>query len=672
MNFQKKQKIAFLAMLLFLISTILIATKTNRSFSKPTGDMKLAATSTPLVYVNPPNITKSVGETFTIDVVVADVADLYGIDIQFKWDPSILEYVSHTTKIPVDTYPDGILYEPGIFVVDNTDPTAGTYQISYACMDPAPVFDGTGIVFNMTFNVIKEGGCTLEFPKNEWGVPLTQLSSSAGTPMIHTVQDGVFETVGIPEASFTWQPQIGVVGKSTCFNASESNTPSGTIVAYYWDFADLNATVSTNAEITHAYNASGLYSVSLIVENDAGVNSSKTVKQVTIVESRNIKIISVSPSTDKTIINSTIMANITVTNNGYTNENFILAAYYNTSATEWTMIATTNVTNLKFGSTKEYSFIWDTTGVEAEKYYVIKANATLVPYEDEADNTKISEPLLITSKIIHDLAVESIMMQASHGGDEFPVPVILGESALFTIGIKNNGTVPVQSYSVVVYSNGTSLNDWPITDALGTGATKTLTYTYESEDISQRGLYNITVQVIISTGDNYTQNNQIRQMMRVIETPILNITYTPETLIMNQTIVLNASDSVHGDPNGQITSYYWKIFAPGQELEEIPQYESAESEISVSYKFMEEGNWTIVLRVKDNYGITYSGTRTLTRTPYRLEEKICVTVEGDGENGEDGGGIPPEYIAIIIVVVVAAIVAFVLVRRRRSGLTPKE
>jgi PKD repeat protein len=671
MNFQKKQKITILTMLLFLTSTILIATKTNRSFSKPTG-MKLAATSTPLVYVNPPNITKSVGEAFTIDVVIADVTDLYAIDIQFKWDPSILEYVNHTLKIPVDTYADGILSEPGMFIKDEADGTLGTYWCSYASFDPAPAFDGTGTSFSMTFNPIKLGGCFLEFPIDPRNLlPYIELSYVNGTKIDYNWQVGYFETVGTPQASFTYQPQIGVVGKPISFNASESNTPSGTIVAYYWDFADLNTAVSTNAEITHAYNEPGLYSVSLIVENDAGVNSSKTVEQVIIVESRNIKIISVSPSTDKAIINSTVTANITVTNNGYANETFILAAYYNTSATEWIMIAITNVTNLKSLDTKEYSFIWNTTGVEAEKYYVIKVNATLVPYDDEADNTMISEPLFITSEIIHDLAVETLMLQASQGVDKFPVPVILGESALFTIGIKNNGTVPEESYSVVVYSNGTSLKDLPITDALIAGATKTLTYTYKSENISQRGLYNITAQVIISTDDNYTQNNQMQQMMRVIETPILNITYTPETLIMNQTIVLNASDSVHGDPHGQITSYYWKIFAPGQELEEIPQYESAESEISVSYKFIEQGNWTIVLRVKDNYGITYSGTRGRTGD-YKLEEEVIVTVEGDGENGEDGGGIPLEYIAIIIVVVVAAIVAFVLVRRRRSGLTPTE
>jgi len=656
------QKITVLVMMLFLSSTILIATKTNVSFSNPSGDGKIAATSKPLVYVDPETITKNVGETFTIDVVIADVADLYGVEIQFKWDPLILEYVSHTAKIPVETYPNGILHQPGITIMDTADPTAGTYAVAYACMDPAPVFDGTGIAFNMTFTVIEAGGCSLEFPKHPTtGLPLIELSNSAGLPISYDSQDGYFETPGIPTARFAWQPTIGVVGKPTIFNASESFAPDGTIVAYYWDFDDGNLTTSTSAEITHVFNHSiftKIYSVSLIVEDNATVKSAPFVRAVTIVKSRNIEITSITLSSYKKQVNSTISVNASVTNNGYTNENFTLVAYYNTSAIDWAKIATKDVVNLGAGEEPMYFFLWNTTGVEADKYYVIKVNATAVPYEDETDNTKISEPVCITLGAIHDLAVETFRLQASYGVDQFALPVIFGESALFTMGIENYGSVPEESYCVVVYSNGSSLNEWSITDALDAGAKKILTYTWNS--ISQRGLYNITVQVTITPDDNNTQNNQLQQMMRVIGKPILNI--TSETLVVNQEIVLNASDSVHGDPNGQLTSYYWAIYAPGQELEEIPKYRSAESEISVSYTFIEAGNWTIVLRVEDSYGITYSGTRGQTAA-YRLVEKIFV---------QGGGWGLIEYIAVIIVVIVVVIAAFILVRRRRSGLTPTE
>ena len=617
---------------MLLSSTVLTAAKTSVSLSDPSGEKAFSATSTVMVYVNPKNTTKDIDETFTVDIVVADVENLYGVYIPFQWDPTILEYTEHTAKIPVETYPDGILHEPGITFMDTVDPTAGTYVLAYACMDPAPVFDGTGIAFNLTFRVKKAGGCLLEFPKdNRTGLPLIQFSDNQGEAIKYDSQDGYFETVGTPQASFTYQPQIGVVGKPISFNASESNTPSGTIVAYYWDFADLNTTASTSAEITHAYNDTGLYGVSLIVENSVGVNSSKTVEQVIIVESRNVKIESIWLSTNLTLINNTVQANVIFINTGYTTENSTLTAYYNTSATEWTKIAATNVTNLSW-DTKIYSFTWNTTGVETEKYYVIKVNATLVPYDDEADNTKISEPLFITSEIIHDLAVESLVMQASRWENRFDVPVILGENALLYVTIKNLGSIAEQAFIILLSINNTNFWRWRIIEILSPGATKTLTWTWDKPP--QPGDYNITAKVLIAYDTN-PQNNHLHQFLRVIDTPILNITYTPETLLMNQTITLNASSSVHGDPYGQITSYYWEIFAPGQELWEVPQYWSTESEISVSYNFTEQGNWTIVLRVKDNYGITYSGMRRFTDA-YRMIMTIRIKsvvgdVNGDGE-----------------------------------------
>ncbi|MDH5448120.1 MAG: cohesin domain-containing protein [Candidatus Bathyarchaeota archaeon] len=95
------------------------------------------------------------GQEFTIDVNIENVTNFYGLDLQFAWDTEYLAYVSHTMTIPADDYPDGVLWEPGISVKDDVDEVAGTYWVSYASMDPAPSFDGTGKAFNMTFMIIK-------------------------------------------------------------------------------------------------------------------------------------------------------------------------------------------------------------------------------------------------------------------------------------------------------------------------------------------------------------------------------------------------------------------------------------------------------------------------------------------------------------------------------------
>ena len=142
-----------------------------------------------MVFVDPELVNVGVGETFTVAIKVTNVENLYGVDIQFAWNTLILEYVSHVAKIPTDSYPDGILYAPGMMIMDAANPTAGTYQVAYACMDPAPSFNGSGIIFEITFNVIDIGSCPLD-------ITTSDLSHKAGVPIIHEVTDGLFDNTG--------------------------------------------------------------------------------------------------------------------------------------------------------------------------------------------------------------------------------------------------------------------------------------------------------------------------------------------------------------------------------------------------------------------------------------------------------------------------------------------
>jgi len=139
-----------------------------------------------MVFVDPELVNVGVGETFTIAIKVANVENLYGLDIKFTWNTSLLEYISHTVKIPVETYPDGILHASVMMLMDSVNSTAGTYNVAYACLSPAPSFNGSGIVFEMTFNVIDIGSCPLDITES-------QLSHVEGVPIVHEVIDGLFD-----------------------------------------------------------------------------------------------------------------------------------------------------------------------------------------------------------------------------------------------------------------------------------------------------------------------------------------------------------------------------------------------------------------------------------------------------------------------------------------------
>ncbi|MEM2522838.1 MAG: cohesin domain-containing protein [Candidatus Bathyarchaeia archaeon] len=144
------------------------------------------ATEGTVIHVEPSMISLPIGSNFVIKVKVVNVTNLYGLDIKLRWDPSILSYVSHVVKIPRDNYPDGILYAPVLRVKDVVDKNAGTYQVAYASMSPAPPFSGDGTVFEMTFTVIGQGKCILE-------IYSSKLSNNEAKLIPHTVQNGYFK-----------------------------------------------------------------------------------------------------------------------------------------------------------------------------------------------------------------------------------------------------------------------------------------------------------------------------------------------------------------------------------------------------------------------------------------------------------------------------------------------
>jgi len=110
----------------------------------------------PLPCVYPCEIADvDVGETVTLCVVVdRHVENLYGFDIVFMWDTAVIEYVSHTVTAPVESYSEGILHGPTLSLKDEVDSAAGSYWVACSSMYPAEPFNGNGVVFTITFEVL--------------------------------------------------------------------------------------------------------------------------------------------------------------------------------------------------------------------------------------------------------------------------------------------------------------------------------------------------------------------------------------------------------------------------------------------------------------------------------------------------------------------------------------
>jgi len=166
----------------------------------------------PAIYVDPMVTTAQVGSTIMIGVRVFNLTpaytidpenpyhlvplgNLYGFEVQFTWNPAVLQYVSHTVTVPSEDYPEGVLYKPTLQIIDMVDEASNIQGaqpdtrawFAYASILPAGPFnnyDQSNVIFYMAFKVIGNGVSELSFP-------LSTLADSNGDPILHSRIDGL-------------------------------------------------------------------------------------------------------------------------------------------------------------------------------------------------------------------------------------------------------------------------------------------------------------------------------------------------------------------------------------------------------------------------------------------------------------------------------------------------
>jgi len=151
------------------------------------------ATPETVVKVEPYSNYATLGETFTINITVVDVQNLYGVDVTLYWNASILQAVSVDLRLGVESYPDGVLHEspstPYIFIAENNvTQEQGKYRLAATSMAPAPSFNGAGNIVIINFTATDPGNCTIDLETELWDYPPPNQGS---TPIEHTTIDGL-------------------------------------------------------------------------------------------------------------------------------------------------------------------------------------------------------------------------------------------------------------------------------------------------------------------------------------------------------------------------------------------------------------------------------------------------------------------------------------------------
>jgi hypothetical protein len=227
------------------------------------------------------------GTQFNVTVKICNVTNLYGFDLKFRWNTTYLKYVSHSVCIPIDTYSDGILWNPVLPLADEVNATTGTYWVASSSMSPAPSFNGTGTVFTMTFEVLKQ---PYDFETGTPGVdPIdiildfvsTDLASRVSEPpevsIEHTVEPAV---VRIWEKTF----ELPAYPVLKILPTKINNVPEGSVfnidiwilgVNEQYNIESFNITVNFNSTLLGATNVTEGYWLKSYAEN-----TTETTKQI--------------------------------------------------------------------------------------------------------------------------------------------------------------------------------------------------------------------------------------------------------------------------------------------------------------------------------------------------------------------------------------------------------
>lgn len=143
------------------------------------------------VKVDPYTTTAGVGEKFTINIIVNDVQNLFGLEVSLYWDASILQIIDVDIRLGVESNSDGVLHEPIYFVSKNeTTQQEGKYQlVGMSTGGETSSFSGSGNILRMTFNVIGAGSCKLDLETELADKPPL---GGVASPIEHTTIDGFY------------------------------------------------------------------------------------------------------------------------------------------------------------------------------------------------------------------------------------------------------------------------------------------------------------------------------------------------------------------------------------------------------------------------------------------------------------------------------------------------
>jgi len=145
------------------------------------------------VYVDPPSIVDprlAPGSTFTVNVDIEDVPDLYAFDFKLGYNTKILDGV----EVNIGPFLNG----PTWVAKKSINEGAGVVWVAVTSWYPAKSVSGSGTLATITFKVAERGESALDFQR-------TKLADYDIELVPHDVEGGYFSTIPGKQCKEKWE-----------------------------------------------------------------------------------------------------------------------------------------------------------------------------------------------------------------------------------------------------------------------------------------------------------------------------------------------------------------------------------------------------------------------------------------------------------------------------------
>jgi len=171
------------------------------------------------VYLDPEVSHAAIGQTFSVNISIANVTDLYGYEFKLFWNNTLLNCIQ-----TVNTPPAGwnyVSYYPGL--QQNYNSTHARYHRGVCAFPPSTPFDGGTILAILTFQVLEVGDCVLDLCDVILGDSSAEVIEDWNNK--DSPDDGYFEYTPLQHdvAVFLDSPMHIIPGNSVLLNATVFN-----------------------------------------------------------------------------------------------------------------------------------------------------------------------------------------------------------------------------------------------------------------------------------------------------------------------------------------------------------------------------------------------------------------------------------------------------------------